>query len=164
MPETTITAEPGSSLITMTREFDAPRELVFRAHVDPDLLVHWLGPRELTMTVDRYEARNGGTTATSTMTPRAASTASAGSSTATRRRTAWCRPSSSRASRGTSSLNIYTFIQRGDRTELRTVASFASVADRDAILDADMSRGVQDGHDRLEELLAKAQAGEPGAV
>ena len=39
---------------------------------------------------------------------------------------------------------------------MRTVASFASVADRDAILDADMSRGVQDGHDRLEELLAKA--------
>ena len=85
----------------MTREFDAPRELVFRAHVDPDLLVQWLGPRELTMTVDRYEARDGGTYRYVHHTPRAASTASAGSSTATRRRTAWCRPSSSRARRGT---------------------------------------------------------------
>ena len=60
MAETTITAEPGSSVITMTREFDAPRELVFRAHTDPDLLVQWLGPRDLALAIDRYEVRSGG--------------------------------------------------------------------------------------------------------
>jgi uncharacterized protein YndB with AHSA1/START domain len=61
MSKTAITAEPGIPMIIITREFGAPRALVFRAHTDPDLLVQWLGPRELTTNVDRYEARNGGT-------------------------------------------------------------------------------------------------------
>jgi uncharacterized protein YndB with AHSA1/START domain len=61
MSKTAITAEPGIPMISLTREFDAPRDLVFRAHTDPDLLVQWLGPRDLTTTIDRYEARNGGT-------------------------------------------------------------------------------------------------------
>ena len=60
MPRTQITAEPGVPQIVITREFTAPRDLVFRAHVDPELLVQWLGPRELKMTVDRYEVRDGG--------------------------------------------------------------------------------------------------------
>ena len=42
------------------REFDAPPEKVFRAHTDPDLLVRWLGPRNLTMTIDHYDCRTGG--------------------------------------------------------------------------------------------------------
>ncbi len=42
MSKTQITAEPGIPQITITREFDAPRDLVFRAHTDPDLLVRWL--------------------------------------------------------------------------------------------------------------------------
>ena len=41
MSKTEITAEPGVPMIVLTREFDAPRELVFRAHTDPDLLVQW---------------------------------------------------------------------------------------------------------------------------
>jgi uncharacterized protein YndB with AHSA1/START domain len=61
MSKTAITAEPGIPMVIVTREFDAPRDLVFRAHTDPDLLVQWLGPRDLTTAVDRYEARNGGT-------------------------------------------------------------------------------------------------------
>jgi uncharacterized protein YndB with AHSA1/START domain len=159
MPETTITAEPGSSLITMTREFDAPRELVFRAHVDPDLLVQWLGPRELTMTVDRYEARDGGTYRYVHHDPQGGEYGFRGVFHGDPTPDGLVQTFEFEGAPGHVSLNIYTFTQRGDRTELRTVASFASVADRDAILDADMSRGVQDGHDRLEELLAKAQAG-----
>jgi len=37
MSKTVITAEPGAAQIIVTREFDAPRDLVFRAHTDPDL-------------------------------------------------------------------------------------------------------------------------------
>ncbi len=163
MPETTITAEPGSSLITMTREFDAPRELVFRAHVDPDLLVQWLGPRELTMTVDRYEARDGGTYRYVHHDAQGGEYGFRGVFHGDPTPDGLVQTFEFEGAPGHVSLNIYTFTQRGDRTELRTVASFASVADRDAILDADMSRGVQDGHDRLEELLAAllatAQAG-----
>jgi uncharacterized protein YndB with AHSA1/START domain len=34
MSKTRITAEPGMPQIIITREFDAPRDLVFRAHTD----------------------------------------------------------------------------------------------------------------------------------
>ncbi len=44
MSKTTITAEPGIPQIIITRKFDAPRDLVFRAHTDPRLLVQWLAP------------------------------------------------------------------------------------------------------------------------
>ena len=61
MAKTQIIAKPGMPQIEITREFDAPRELLFRAHTDPKLLVQWLGPRQLTMTIDRFDARDGGT-------------------------------------------------------------------------------------------------------
>src|SRR5260370_41103899 len=61
MSKTEITAEPGIPMIVITREFDAPRELVFRAHADPDLLVQWLGPRDPAMATDRYAVPAGGT-------------------------------------------------------------------------------------------------------
>jgi uncharacterized protein YndB with AHSA1/START domain len=46
--------------IRITREFDAPRSKVFRAHTDPELVRQWLGPRGLEMTVDRWDCRTGG--------------------------------------------------------------------------------------------------------
>jgi uncharacterized protein YndB with AHSA1/START domain len=58
--ETQIVADPDVPLIRITREFDAPPESVFRAHVDPELLVQWLGPRDLTMTIDHFDCRTGG--------------------------------------------------------------------------------------------------------
>ena len=49
--QTEIIAEPGKLEVFITREFDAARELVFRAYTDPKLLTQWLGPRDLKMTV-----------------------------------------------------------------------------------------------------------------
>jgi uncharacterized protein YndB with AHSA1/START domain len=37
--KTTITAEPGKQELLITREFDAPRELVFQAFTNPELYV-----------------------------------------------------------------------------------------------------------------------------
>lgn len=42
------------------REFDAPRELVFKAYTDPDLYIQWLGPRRLKMKLEKFEPTNGG--------------------------------------------------------------------------------------------------------
>ena len=43
-PETTIEADPALPTITITREFDAPVALVFRAHVEADLVAAVAGP------------------------------------------------------------------------------------------------------------------------
>ena len=58
--ETEIIVDPDVPLVRIIREFDAPPEKVFRAHSDPELLKQWLGPRDLTMTVEHYDCRSGG--------------------------------------------------------------------------------------------------------
>ena len=60
MNPTTITAQPGTPFIDVAREFDAPPELVFRAHTDPELVARWLGPRGMQMEVLDHDARTGG--------------------------------------------------------------------------------------------------------
>ena len=52
-----------SHILTMTREFDAPRELVFDAFTDPDQLAAWFGPVGVDSPRDRIvvEPRVGGT-------------------------------------------------------------------------------------------------------
>lgn len=51
----------GKNEIISTREFDAPRELVFRAWTTPDLLARWWGPKGFTNTFHEIDIRPGGT-------------------------------------------------------------------------------------------------------
>ena len=83
MSKTQITAEPGIPQITITREFNAPRDLVFRAYIEPELVAQWLGPRDLTLAIDRWEARQWrhlavSSTPTLTATPMASTASSTG--------------------------------------------------------------------------------------
>ncbi len=47
--------------ILITRVFDAPRELVFKAWADPEHLTRWYAPRGCTVTFRKLEFRLGGT-------------------------------------------------------------------------------------------------------
>ena len=58
--KTTIKAEPGKQELFITREFDAPSELVYKAHIDPELYVQWLGPRGYEMVLETFEPYSGG--------------------------------------------------------------------------------------------------------
>ena len=58
--KTTIKAEPDKQELFIIREFDAPRELVFKAHIDPNLFVQWIGPHGLTTTLETFEPVSGG--------------------------------------------------------------------------------------------------------
>ena len=46
--------------LVTTHTFDAPRELVWRAWTDPELIPRWWGPRYLTTTVETMDVRPGG--------------------------------------------------------------------------------------------------------
>jgi uncharacterized protein YndB with AHSA1/START domain len=46
--------------ISLTRIFDAPRFLVFRAWTDPNLVVKWWGPTGFTNTISEMDVRPGG--------------------------------------------------------------------------------------------------------
>jgi uncharacterized protein YndB with AHSA1/START domain len=58
--QTELAVDRDLPLIRITREFDASPGQVFRAHIDPDLVVQWLGPRRYQMRIDHYDCRTGG--------------------------------------------------------------------------------------------------------
>ena len=51
---------PGDCEIVMTREFDAPRQMVFEAFTKPELLQRWFGPRGWTLAFCEVDYRVGG--------------------------------------------------------------------------------------------------------
>lgn len=53
-------AEENSRELTLTRVLDAPRELVWRAWTDPELVAKWWGPKGVTNPVSEIDPRVGG--------------------------------------------------------------------------------------------------------
>jgi uncharacterized protein YndB with AHSA1/START domain len=47
-------------VVRIIREFDAPVEKVFRAHVEPELFLRWNWSEEYTVTFDEFDCRTGG--------------------------------------------------------------------------------------------------------
>ena len=158
MSKTAIIAEPGIPMVIVAREFDAPRDLVFRAHTDPDLLVQWLGPRDLTTTVDRYEARNGGAWRYLQTDAEGSTHGFHGVFHGDPSPNGIVQTFEFEGAPGHVCLQTTTLAERGGKTLLRTVSAFQSVEDRDAMVASGMERGVDDSGERLAELLARLQA------
>ena len=155
MAKTQIIAEPGIPQVVITREFDAPRELVFRAHVDPDLLVQWLGPRRLTMTVDRLEARDGGRWRYVHRDVDGSEYGFHGVYHGTPSVDGIVQTFEFEGAPGHVSMGTATFEERKGKTLLRYNSVYQSVEDRDADVRSGMEEGVTEGMERLEELLAR---------
>lgn len=45
--KTKISAEDGKQELVITREFDLPLELLFKAYIDPDIVEQWMGTKVL---------------------------------------------------------------------------------------------------------------------
>ena len=163
---TTITAEPGKQELFITREFDAPRELVFRAHTDPELYVQWLGPRELTMTVERFEARDGGSYRYIHKDREGNEYAFHGVNheVLAPERIIGTFEFEGLPEKGHVILGTARFEELpGERTRLTSQSVFQSVADRDGMLQSGMERGVNEGYERLDEVLKNTQTGKAKA-
>ena len=48
------------TVLRLTRHFDAPREIIYRAWTDPSWLVRWIGPQECTCPHAETDLRVGG--------------------------------------------------------------------------------------------------------
>lgn len=156
MAKIQLIAEPGMPQIVSTREFAAPRGLLFRAHTEPDLLVQWLGPRRLTMIVKRFEVRDGGTWR---YIHRDADGTEYGF-----HGVFHGMPSPDagivqtfeyEGAPGHVSLQTLTLEEYDGGTRLHTNIVFQSVADRDAMVQSGMEEGASDSMERLDELLAR---------
>lgn len=155
MGTTRITAEPGLPFIDIEREFAAPRELLFRAHVDPELLVQWLGPAKYGMRVERLEARDGGSWRYVNIDDDGRELGFRG--------VFHGAPSSEGITQtwefegfpGHVSLERLTFDELDGRTTLRIHAVYQSVEDRDGLLASGMEGGVNEGYARLDALVGR---------
>ena len=157
---TKITAEPGKQEIIITREFDAPRELVFKAFTDPELYTQWLGPRELIMTLEIFEPRNGGSWRYIHRDQEGNEYAFHGVNheVTAPERIIGTFEFEGLPEKGHVILETAKFEELpGNRTKLTSQSVFQSVEDRDGMLQSDMEEGVNDSYDRLAELLEKMQ-------
>lgn len=155
--QTTITVKPGQQDLFITREFDAPRELVFKAFTDPDLYVQWLGPRGYKMKLETFEPQSGGRY-------RYIHTDTAGNDYGfhgvfhemTPERMIQTFEFEGLPEPGHVSLDSMQLESLpGDRTKVTIHSVFQSVADRDGMVESGMERGVNEGYERLDEVLSE---------
>ncbi len=158
MGKTDITAEPGIPQILISCDFDAPRDLVFRAYTDPELLAQWLGPRDLTMTVHEYDVRHGGRWRYVSTDPAGNEYGFHGVFHGTPSPDGIVQTFEFEGTPGHVSLDTYTLRERDGKTVVRSVSCFQSVEDRDEMVASGMEHGVHESHERLTELLARLQA------
>jgi uncharacterized protein YndB with AHSA1/START domain len=153
-----ITAEPGVPFVDFSREFDAPRDLVFRAHTDPELLVQWLGPAKYKMTVDRYDVRDGGTWRYVHGDDAGNEYGFHGVFHGNPSPDSMVQTFEFEGAPGHVSLDSMKLEERDGRTFLRGRSVFQSVEARDAMVQGGMSEGMTEGYNRLDELLARIAA------
>ena len=153
MGKTQITAEPGTPFIQITREFDAPKELLFRAHTEPDLLVQWLGPHGLEMTVDRYEIRDGGTWRYIHKDADGNEYGFHGVFHGQPSIDGIVQTFEFEGAPGHVMLESLTFEERDGKTILRGNSVAQSVEARDAMVASGMETGIIEGYERLDDLL-----------
>lgn len=158
--QTKITAEPGKQEIVITREFDAPRELVFQAFTDPKHYIRWLGPRDLTMTLETFEPRNGGMYRFIHNDKDNNKYAFHGvyHEVTAPQRIIQTFEFEGLPEKGHVALETARFeALPGNRTKLTSQSVFQSVAERDGMIQSGMESGVNDSYERLDELLVKMQ-------
>ena len=154
--QTEITAEAGKQELFIAREFEAPRELVFKAFTDPELLVQWLGCKDLTM---RTERKGRGEAWRDVFTdPNGNEYGFHGvcHEQLAPERIIRTFEFEGLPEPGHVCLETLRFeALPGNRTRATVQSVFQSVDDRDGMLKSGMETGVFEAHDRLDEILAK---------
>ncbi len=146
---------PSETELVMEREFNAPRELVFKAHLDAEIIPKWWGPRQYATRVEALDARPGGKW-------RFIQTGEDGTEIAFFGEYRLISPHDKFVNTfgfdgmpGEPGEEEYNFIDLGNgRTLLRTYSKFKSKEELEAVLASGMEWGANETYDRLEEYLA----------
>lgn len=145
--------KPSDREIVMSRVFDAPRELVFRAYTEAEHIPHWWGPRGLTTTVDTLDPRPGGAWR---FVQRDQDGNEYGFHGEFREVVAPERLVYTFEFEGMPGhvvVDTLTFEEQDGKTTVTALSLFESVADRDGMLESGMESGAVESWDRLAELL-----------
>jgi uncharacterized protein YndB with AHSA1/START domain len=149
---TAVVTLPTDEQILITREFDAPRRLVYKAWTTPELVRRWWSGRRGEMTSCEIDLRVGGTW-------RYVMIATGGHEVAFHGEFRELVPDERivttevyEAMPGDGVLNTVTFTEADGRTTLELLSDCGSKEVRDAIIGSGMEVGMQEGMDLLEEV------------
>jgi uncharacterized protein YndB with AHSA1/START domain len=145
---------PTDTEILITREFDAPRHLVYKAWTTPDLIKRWWSGDRGEMTIAEVDLRVGGKW-------RFVMTAHGEFEVAFHGEYREIIPNERIVSTEVyeampegQALSIVTFAESDGRTVLTLLMQLASKAERDAVISSGMEGGVREQMDHLEQVAA----------
>jgi uncharacterized protein YndB with AHSA1/START domain len=154
--ETMIEADPNLPTIRIIRDFDAPREKVFRAWIEPDLVAQWLGPKSTEMRIDEWNARTGGNYRYAALRDGEEVAAFYGSFHEVRPSERLVQTFTWEGMPDGVSLETMTFEDLEDgRTRTIGLSLVDNIDGRDAIMASGMEVGVYEGYEKLDALLAQ---------
>ncbi len=152
---TEVVSDPDLPIVRITREFDAPTDRVFRAHVDPDLFSRWNGPDGTVMHVGHHDCRRGGSYRY-TITREGFEAVFYGSFHEVRPDEAIVQTFTFEGVPDSVALERLVFEDIGvGRTRLTVTSLIGSIEERDAFVASGMESGVSQGYARLDQVLAE---------
>jgi uncharacterized protein YndB with AHSA1/START domain len=151
-PALTVTT-PSDREIVMTREFQAPRTLVFEAFSKPEHLEKWWGPRKYTNVVFEVDFRPGGAWRIVQRDPEGNEFGFHGEIREVVPPERIVQTFEFEGMPGHVSTETATFEERSGKTLVTARSVFDSKEDRDGMLQSGMEEGAGETYDRLEEYL-----------
>ena len=155
MSETEFIVEPGKQEIIVRRVFNAPRDLVFKTYLDPNLRAEWWGPRDLTTNVEMIEAKVGGRWRIVQRDPQGNEFAFHGVYHDVVPPERLIETFEWEGMPGHVSFNTATLEEIDGKTRLTNHIVFQSVEDRDGMVQSGMHQGMEEGFQRFDELLER---------
>ena len=143
---------PSDKEIVMTREFDAPRELVFEAHSSCEHVSQWWGPRKYETVKCEFDFRPGGKWRIVHRDPEGQEYAFRGEYREIVRpeRVVWTFEYEGMPG---AMVETFTLEERDGKTVLKSMSVFDTVEQRDGMLQSGMEGGAAESMDRLDEYL-----------
>ena len=159
MGTTKTTAPDGVPFIDITREFDAPRDVLYRAWTEPELVKQWLGPDRYEMLIDEYDVRDGGRYRYVHRDPDGNEFGFHGVFHGAPSPAGFVQTFEFEGAPGHVSLDRLELEDLGDgRTAARLHSVYQSVEARDAMVSSGMESGLNQGFARLDTLLETLKA------
>jgi uncharacterized protein YndB with AHSA1/START domain len=149
--KTKINAENGKQEIEITREFDLPVELLFKAYVEPELVEQWMGTKVL-----KLDSKKHGSYHYETVDPRGNKHGFSGVIHDLIPNQKITRTFEMANTPFGVQLEIYEFeAVTEDTSRLRMHVIYESGAQRDQVLQLPFAQGINMAHNRIEDILSK---------
>ena len=146
---------PSDREVLITRIFDAPREMVFKASLDPNLIPQWWGPKRYTTTVEKMDVKPGGVWRFIQRDQEGNKYAFNGVYREIVSPEREVHTFEFEGMPGHVLLETSTFEEFEGKTKLTVSDLFQTVEDRDGMFNSGMKEGATESMERLEELLKK---------